>query len=306
MTITSFFQSIHHKQLTESSYFLVTAQPPVLFLGLIKKCISQSYYLQTLDLTSLDDEALEAQLSMNFLGAVNYFWITGYYDLDAKRKKKVIALCEQYGGSNRAFMVVDTASKASTIVSIEIPDRLNAQQAENLLGYIMQSANTLTLLKHYFSRRQALSIDGLILLMEYAAVVGARSKEFLDSWLDYLIEPDVSLFMLATYFFSKKQRDFFSLWDALKDIYPDAFWTTYWSEQLFRAYGYSMYAKKQDFARAKKIGYRLPFSFLQKDWRSIKPQALVDAHNTLYQSDWLSKNSLHPYFESIFLRFFQV
>ena len=121
--------------------------------------------------------------------------------------------------------------------------------------------------------------------------------------LDRIVAPDYSLFMLSTFFFGKKKKSFFALWLGVKDLYPEAFWTSYWSEQIFRAYGYSQYAKRQDFTKAKKIGYRLPFSFIQKDWRSVEQSALVKAHQSIYSADWHAKNSLHPYLEIAFLEF---
>ena len=100
--------------------------------------------------------------------------------------------------------------------------------------------------------------------MHYAKVLGANTDYFISAWLEKIITPERSLFTLSTYFFAKKAQLFFAEWKNIFGQYSEQFWIAFWSEQLWRAHHYVDYSKAKQFALAKKIGYRLPFTFMQR------------------------------------------
>lgn len=76
----------------------------------------------------------------------------------------------------------------------------------------------------------------------------------------------------------------------MQDDYPAQFWIAFWSEQLVKAYGFVLYSQQKNYSAAKKISYRLPFSFTKTDWKKIDQHELVRAHHFLYFYDFHIKN----------------
>ena len=53
---------------------------------------------------------------------------------------------------------------------------------------------------------------------------------------------------------------------------------------------YVQRARREGMLEAKKGTYRLPFSFLNKDWQKYSPDSLVAAHDALYRFDYNLKH----------------
>ena len=63
--------------------------------------------------------------------------------------------------------------------------------------------------------------------------------------------------------------------------------------------------KKNDRVGAKKISYRLPFSFLNRDWRKFSLEELKGAHSFLYTLDYKLKNNCEPgYLDLFYMKLF--
>ena len=127
--------------------------------------------------------------------------------------------------------------------------------------------------------------------MGYQSVIGRKSEAFFAQWLSKIITPNKSLFSLSQYLFARQSQAFLQQWKALKDDFPDEFWIAYWSEQLWQAALFVMRAKAQGYDAAKRGAFRLPFSFINKDWQKHNEQSLVAAHDALYKLDYNLKNS---------------
>ena len=82
------------------------------------------------------------------------------------------------------------------------------------------------------------------------------------------------------------------LWDTFEAEYPMTFWCAYWSEQLWRAYHARYYLDRQQMQQAKSIAYRLPFSYMQKDWKKSTLIELRNAHQWIYELDLAYKNNI--------------
>lgn len=141
-----------------------------------------------------------------------------------------------------------------------------------------------------YARTPNLSVDQIYLFMRYAALMGKNQREFIDQWLGLLVSSEKSLFTLSQHFFAQESKKFFALWGTISADYPPAFWVVFWSEQLFRASCYVQLMQQRKIAEAKRISFRLPFSFMQRDWRLYKPHMLRDAHAVIYAIDFNIKN----------------
>lgn len=106
-----------------------------------------------------------------------------------------------------------------------------------------------------------------------------------------MLKSESSLFTLSQLFFAKQPEAFYRYLATIQSMYPEQFWISFWSEQLYRAFFYVTYMKKGNQSEAQKIGARLPFSFLQRDWRKHESAALASSHAFLYELDSALKNS---------------
>jgi hypothetical protein len=95
------------------------------------------------------------------------------------------------------------------------------------------------------------------------------------------------------------------MWVTIKDTYPLQFWIVFWSEQVFRAYHFIGYKKSKQLLHAKKIAYRLPYSFIQKDWMNLSLDSLQQIHHMMYELDFRYKNGASElYLDHAFSTFF--
>jgi hypothetical protein len=74
---------------------------------------------------------------------------------------------------------------------------------------------------------------------------------------------------------------------------------------MFRAFYYVSYRRQQQMVEAKKVGFKLPFSFLRADWQRYQPDFLARVHNELYMIDGnLKRGGSVVQLERIFIPFF--
>ena len=57
---------------------------------------------------------------------------------------------------------------------------------------------------------------------------------------------------------------------------------------IMRAY----FLEKNQMAQAKTVGARLPFSYLQRDWKKSTRAEIKQAHQSIYELDNASKNTI--------------
>jgi hypothetical protein len=112
------------------------------------------------------------------------------------------------------------------------------------------------------------------------------------SFFEKIIVPETSLFVISQYFFAKDSRAFFNVWHQYQLEYPLAFWSVFWSEQLWRAYFVWFYLNQKNHAAAKSMSFRLPFTYLQKDWKKSSLTELKNAHQYIYELDLNAKSSV--------------
>jgi len=172
------------------------------------------------------------------------------------------------------------------------------------LGY-GRSASLDIFVKKLFAKTRQLKLEAACSVIRYAVLAGTGVDYFFEHWFPTIIEPDTSLFTLSQYFFAKNRRAFFKLWATVKDDYVPIFWVSFWSEQVWRAAQYVQLKQQGQQTEARKIGFRLPFSFLQRDWRQLNVDELEKAHHLLYSTDFMIKNGSNPsLLEFVYVNFF--
>jgi hypothetical protein len=178
-----------------------------------------------------------------------------------------------------------------TQLLIEIPEKIDQTMYVQLFSFLYPGvAQDTAFLKNLFGKQEQLSLDDAYRVMSYQMVVGRNGKEFFSSWYTKLIASEASLFTLSQYLLGRNTRLFLTQWKACKDEYPLEFWVAYWSDQIWQATHFVTTVREKGYEEARKDFYKLPFAFLNNDWRQHNPHALVDAHAGLYELDYRSKN----------------
>ncbi len=287
-----------------STFCFITKQNSSLITKIFKKKFeSVSNQISIID--SLDSQAaLKAQLMMGFLGEISVFWLSENL---LSENSTVSSLLHAYSGPNIIGYVskIVPAQEGTQEIIIEVPEEVTYEEFTRLFSFLYpaQSAKCTQIVKQLFRISTVLNIDSVFVLMHYCILVGNKSDAFLHEWLPTLLNPEKSLFTLSSLLFAKKEQQFFQLWTMICDDYSDPFWTTFWSEQLFKATLFCLLMHDKNFTKAKRVAYRLPFSFMQKDWKLVTVDKLKQAHDHLYSIDWNIKNGLPAHFEHFYLQF---
>lgn len=232
--------------------------------------------------------SVESCLRTTFLGQKKLLWLGSTQDYDATTKKKLATLLSTYEGPHNVWLFVtqkDAAQfehlKDTTLNLEQVTDAEKATVDATVYG----ARSTLVT-----GKKVSLSWDQRHIMQGYAAVLGKNSQQFMSEWFEKIILPESSLFTLAQAFFARKPQDFFPLWNRVKQEYAGVFWTSFWSDQVWRAYYVILLRQQQKVSQAQQLSFRLPFSFLQHDWKTISLVELQKAHQLLYDADYALKN----------------
>lgn len=275
---------------------------PVLFCCFLRQALQDVLgKITTVDLTQVELSQVYSGLSMSFLGQKSAFWLGNVGELSPKNKSKLLSFLKLYQGPHTILFFDQQVPDVDSLV-VQLPETLYYADFSCFVRPLFKQMKV-PFFKKVFDHCQQLDLDTICLLAQYAPVI-SKPDAFITTWLPTLIEPDRSLFVLGTYFFAKNDKAFWQCWHALYKQYSDVFWTVFWSEQLYKAASFVVYARAKKMQEAKKISYNLPFTFIQKDWKSYGQKELAVAHDHLYTIDWNIKNGLQPNFELFFLKFF--
>lgn len=294
------------RQLHKTVVCLKGASYPLLFGRFFARQFSQ---LQQIPLESLtmktDNSALAmAGLQTSFLGQRRCYWLGSDQELSKKQLEYWQRFLLQYNGPHIILFCTSTIPKKmpDSWQIIELPDTVDARLFQKIAQVTIGKSSSLS--AALFKETKGVSIDAAVMLTQYGVVVGKGEREFVKEWLPHMLVADTSLFALSQTLFERKASSFFSLWKKVALQYSPPFWTMFWSEQMWRAYWYVLLQRKNKPADAKKIGYRLPFSFLRYQWRNYSVEDFQKAHTLLYDIDYRLKNGGSEYQLDLFFSLF--
>ncbi len=283
-------------------YCLVSSRYSSFFYPIIKQVFQKELPIISID-TIETEAALKASLEISLLGSKVAYWISSSL---IETYPSLIPYLAHYRGPHTIIFFNSKPIDAVTIAPIEFPAEIDYLLFSQLFTFLypLQAKTKTDIFKAIFKKHTTLPFDTAYLLMHYSILVGNNSDAFIKDWLPLLIIPEKSLFTLSSHFFAKKEHLFFELWNAIASDYGEPFWLTFWSDQLFKAHAFITYTLNNNYIQAKRIAYRLPFSFMQKDWRSLSALELKNAHDYLYTVDWNIKNGLSNNLEHFYIQFF--
>jgi len=269
---------------------------PLLFFSLLCSRFKESgsTMVEIIDVSGQENSHTLAALQTSFLGMPTFYWLKNLSELDEKKRTFWIHYLSSYQGPNTVAFFINEATSFQVKhdhLEVSISDVIDQQSFINLTSFFcVKTPIASASIKRIFVHHDTIPLDTACLLMQYAIVLGGNMDLFVCQWLDKIVTPERSLFTLSAALFAKKSEPFFKLWSGIHDDYADVFWVAFWSEQLWRAHHFVALSQLKQFEQAKKIGARLPFSFLQRDWKLHKPERLKAAHDAIYAIDCSLKN----------------
>lgn len=283
---------------------------PIIFLSQIMATARmQEKVIESVDFTDASLAQVLGKLQTSFLGMGLIYYLRNCYELDKKNRQLLFEYLSTYQGPHQILLCAlnEDAIRLSKQCLVEIPDAINAVTLLSLFNFLKKKSNAQiqkfiqTVCVSYTS----ITLDQACMIISYMQVTGKFDE--CGNFLERILQSEQSLFLLSQYFFAKDATQFFKRWSAIEAEYPMTFWCTYWSEQLWRAYYARYYLDHQQAQQAKSIGYRLPFSYLQKDWKKSSLKELKNAHQAIYELDIAYKNNIETQagIELFYTKFFQ-
>ena len=301
MTFSHFLDSLNSPA-TLTQYPVLSFQAgayPLLFFSLFcSRLKARGIALEIIDCADNELSHLESKFHTSFLGTQLFFWLKDISQLNDRTRKWLLKLVADYQGPHTiAFFAPADAplvlNKQS--MSIMIPDAIDQKTLLLLVTFLGKDAAAQSkVMVQICKGRDAISLDSACVLMYYAQVLGANTQLFISEWLEQIITPERSLFTLSAHLFAKKPKPFFELLAHVGPQYSEVFWVSYWAETIWRAHYYVAFTRSQQFGEAKKISNRLPFTFIQRDWKLHSLAHLKMAHQQLYEIDFGLKNGAEP------------
>ncbi len=307
MKLTEFINTIqtNPEKLYQYSRIIFTGQSyPLLFFSYIATALNkkQPGLLTLIDPSSQDDSQIRAALQTSFLGMQRMFWFGSVSALESGAFKEWSRFLDNYSGPNTILFYAEENQSTASALELVLPQQVDKKLFQLIVALIglPASSGVEDFSKALYERVQSVSLEHACLLAQYASLMGAKNSDFFDDWFDRVAVADSSLFTLSQYFFAQDAKAFFVYWSKIHHAYGEPFWITYFSEQLFRAHAFVIYMRQGNRAQAQRISYKLPFSFMQRDWKKYDSESLKRAHDMLYHIDYQFKNGGSPYLLDLF------
>ncbi len=283
---------------------------PVIFLAqIVSNARAQGASIESIDLADVSLSQVLGQLQTSFLGMGLTYYVRNAHELDKKDRQAFFEYLSTYQGPHQILLAAlnEDGIRLHKQCLIEIPEAINAVTLSALLAFYKKK-NTPQIQKFIqtlCTSYTKITLDQSCMIISYMQVIGKYDD--CAQLLERILQSEQSLFTLSQYFFAKDASHFFNRWALIEAEYPMTFWCTYWSEQLWRAYYARYYLDHQQPQQAKSIGYRLPFSYLQKDWKKSSLSELKNAHQSIYELDLAYKNNIETQagIELFYTKFFQ-
>ena len=297
---------------------LTGAAYPLLFCSQFLKKMEQKGLLVSKPLvllpSTIDVSEFESRLSQTFLGSSVCYWlgeITGRLD---KKMTRMLEILSTYTGPHQVLLFLPTETKVpnnfwnkrSEPACIMLPDTVDRSDFEALAAFVGQAPVVHNqLLDDLFAVTSTLPLDTACMMNEYLLLISAGQRDQFRALLPQVIEPSRSLYSLASAYFARDSKSLYETWHDISQQYPDMFWLVFWSEQFWQAYHAITFLRQHDFAKARKVGYRLPIAFTKYAWKQFTPHELKAAYQFLYTADYrLKRGSSFAVFDLLYSNHF--
>jgi len=293
MYISTFLDTLHRHNLSDNHIWCFISAPSHVVVQTIQyhSAAFNASGVQRIDVHEADIAHIRAQLTTAFLGQKYVYILQGMYSLDKRVQKRI---CDMIFSQTLCHHVVLFTEHESLIqqyikqyqtgVYIRC-DRISRDPFVRIYYILFHQTFPQAYCAYIFSQFTSLTFDTAYLVMTYYYFLGKRFPEWCHEWLSYVVTQRISLFQLSEYFFKKNATKVWLTWDEMQPMYPHEFWVAFWSEQLWQAYTFITIARNHTVARARTYVNKLPYSFMQGDWRHISLHTIVRAMVYIYEMD---------------------
>jgi hypothetical protein len=315
MNSNTFFSEAKEKSFWQTSPVIcfLSDSFPLLFFNQLFSFLKSKNTVDVDRLKSLDANDFQGALQQTFLGERKSYWLGNDLEkLPAKKREKLNSAIKKYSGPHTIILFLSKSDSLATFCKksacvIELEQDINYSFFTMFTKFFeIESQKTkVALIKSFFNRNESVSLDEFCLFMRYLEVASASTmKEFLNN-SGMINEASASFYSLSQLFFEKQEKQFFLLWSKLSQNFPDTFWASYWIDQLWRAYHVTLLSRQNKHVEAKRISFKLPFSYLKTTWRTSSLQELSNSCDSVYQIDYALKRgstfcSLDLFFNNYF------
>lgn len=292
-TIFDFLHDFNEKQRCVS--YIHGAVNPVTLLRLISDTQLPNMQCMVINADTAGKDIFFQLAHGSLFTNTQYVYIYGIEDLKLEYQKEWVLFLKNYQGIHIIVFFAKKLTHIHQLQYYEIPEYIDRVHFFMLadMYHCKYNRSIISELFDMLSREQSKVTFSLALdVMVYLPVLSVTLvKQFFLDYIPVLVQQEKSFFVLSDLFFTKNKK-FFSMWNSIVGLYSMQFWIVFWSEQLFRAICYIKYMEMKKHDAAKKIGYRLPFSFLNKSWKHNQLDALVMLHQEFLLLDCNIKQGL--------------
>ncbi len=262
---------------------LVAPEYPLLCVQRIVHFLAQKLArpVRFLDLSVFSFDQICAQCTMSFLGKEFVFCLGDVDVLRGAERAKLLDYIVSYNGPHTVIFFSTQA--VDGVFTLNVPLQIQERDMRDL--HVLCGEDHVARASMLCRPIGTCSLEQAIRLIDYGSVLGSQRTAFLTYWLPHLVRSETSLFQLSGALFAGDVHAFGQQWHALTEVYDFPFWLVYFSEQFFRAYFFIKYKRAGAHELAKKISYRLPFSFIQRDYKCYEPPIFLRAHKELRALD---------------------
>ncbi len=284
------------------------------FFVQLRDQIQQKYKnlpVESIDVKNTDWALLQSRLQTSFLGQNAFYFLHGFSGLNRKKQADLFAYLYTYRGPNKIcfFSTEDDQCKPGKnwiVVDVRLPINKKLFSALIVWYGIPLSRRIRDFIAQLFAHCNSVSLQKACLLIHYMLLIGSDTSIFFNDWIESIVASDQSLFLLSQSFFEKNTHDFFEQWRKISAVYSPQFWVSFWSDQLWRASMFVSLQRKKEYPQARKIAFRLPFSFINRSWKNCSTKELDNAHHFVYTLDYRLKHggdtcALDLFYSSFFL-----
>lgn len=282
--------------------------PSFFFSNFFSKNKTKLRFLNIFDLEDEEIDKIKITFDTSFLGSSLIYWIKDLSKLDIKFSKKFYSYIENYNSDHTLVFFIDETVQINknNFCMIELPVKIDVNLYKNIFKNFFDFTCDDYFVNQIFDEFNNLSIDDACILMQYQSVCSRRSVPLFSELAKKIFIPELSLFVLSQNLFALDNGQFLKNWKKIESNYPIEFWITFWSDQVWQASIFIYNIQKTGLQDAKKLVNRLPFSFMQKDFKRYSLKELSKAHDFLYQLDFNNKNGAGTFgIELWFFKFFQ-
>lgn len=249
-------------------------------------------------------EQLKQIVCQQVLGESFTYWL-GDIDQIFKANKigAVIDFLISYTGPHHIIFFTATALPLpDSLAHVFLPSDVSIDEATQILevlGNKQVAKKALKSISSCVSQDVKVSL-GIICQFYYAALLLNQQNCWHYCMAMAELENNAKLSLLTDYFFSKKTKEFFYAWKSLEASYTTIFWTTFWTDVLWRAYTVVICLERKNFSGAKQVAYRLPTAFLSTYSKQFSASYLASLHKISYAVDCAMKQGSELFIDILF------